>query len=227
MEQLIDNLIFTLLNTNGPLLLKQYPIKPKEFFVKKAYTFLLSALMLLSLSAAFGQHQDMNKVCLEENLKFSTGNRQNIFAADTNLYNLEIEVIANSSGMSYQKSPSGGFYTPYYGSFSGPVTQGKGLVLAEALSIRTSGDDANKSEVLSLEGKNVFLKFLDSKSMLLADGMIVNVSCRRDYEAVCPTTAANEGTSQPIDRRNDITWELDNCRISTPIVLMPEESAEE
>jgi len=90
-----------------------------------------------------------------------------------------------------------------YGTYYGPQLNGKGMV---RLSVAAS--DAELAPV----GSTVILKLDDTKGILLLPGDQITLKCRAQFEAIAAVTK-----QQTFDQTAG-TWELDYCRLASPIV---------
>ena len=124
---------------------------------------------------------------------------------DMTYYHIKGEVAGDTESLTRQTSAGGGFYAPgLYGAYFGPEYQGKGFV---RLLVTESDSDLAPAESV------VLLKVTDTKAVLLAPGDHVAFVCRRQYEAV-GAIYDYEG----LDVEKAATWELDFCRLETPVV---------
>jgi len=94
-----------------------------------------------------------------------------------------------------------------FGSYYGPQLNGKGMV---RLSVEAS--DAELAPV----GSTVILKLDDTKGILLLPGDQVTFKCRAQFEAIA--AVMNRQEFDPAAG----TWELDYCRLTTPVVGITE-----
>ena len=139
---------------------------------------------------------------------------------DTNIYNITGTVTAQVQSLTRQRSPGGGSvggslfgtngfaYGSIGGSFFGPVQTGRGFV-------RITVDKAEPATDLAGVGETVILKVSDTKGTALLPGDTVTFRCRRQYEAVAAVK-----NNQKFDVRTDGTWELDYCRLATPVITV-------
>ncbi len=107
--------------------------------------------------------------------------------------------------------PFEGAFWPIFGIDSSLQTSGSSVETGKGF-IRF---DVTASEAIAEApvGSQIILKTTDSKSFLLVPGDIVTFKCRRDFE---PVAAVNVG--EKVSEAKHGTWELDYCRLLTPIV---------
>ena len=126
---------------------------------------------------------------------------------DTNVYTITGTVAADVESLVRQRTPAQAqSYNAEglsYSTFSGPEMSGKGMV---RLTVVTS--DAELAPV----GSTVILKVDDTKGILLLPGDQVTFKCRAQFEAIA--AVVNRQEFDPAAG----TWELDYCRLATPVV---------
>jgi len=131
---------------------------------------------------------------------------------DTELYLFTIQVGRGTESVTYQAEPGYGSGTMYgnYASMSyrSEVINGKGVIVGTIL--RTDHPD------VAAVGNTLLFKFSDLKAVILQPGDIVEVKCRRDFEALSPVLDKQDW--QP----TSVTWELDLCRLSNPTLELAE-----
>lgn len=86
------------------------------------------------------------------------------------------------------------------------MTGGKGYVRLLVSSTEPETETAPKGDV-------VILKVVDTKATALKDGDRVTFKCRRQYENVA---AVKE--NEKFDRSTFGTWEMDYCRLASPVI---------
>jgi hypothetical protein len=131
---------------------------------------------------------------------------------DDAVYTITGQVIADVGSITRQTqaargSVSGvptGTGTFVSGSYYGPEFGGKGL-------IRLHVQESNSS--LAPIGEIVLLKSTDIKGAALLPGDTVTLKCRAQYEALA---AVRENSN--FDQELVETWELDYCRLVTPVI---------
>jgi hypothetical protein len=126
---------------------------------------------------------------------------------DTAVYTITGAVAAETESLVRQTAPaqvqsySAEGFT--YGSYYGPQLNGKGMV---RLTVEAS--DAELAPV----GSTVILKLDDTKGILLLPGDHITLKCRAQFEAI--SAVMNRQEFDPAAG----TWELDYCRLATPVV---------
>lgn len=129
---------------------------------------------------------------------------------DKNVYTIRGKVSSPVDSLTRQTQPASGslFGINGYvsGNFSGPVQSGKSFIRLEVQTAQPSTD-------LAPEGGLIIIKATDTKATALSAGDVVTFKCRRQYEAVA---AVENG--QSFDKNADATWELDFCRLASPVV---------
>lgn len=91
-----------------------------------------------------------------------------------------------------------------YGTYFGPEFGGKGFV---RLLVRESNSR------LAPVGEIVILKTSDTKAIILVPGDEVTFRCRHQYEAVAPVRNYETFDAEKVE-----TWEIDYCRLATPVI---------
>lgn len=132
--------------------------------------------------------------------------------SDTNAYLIKGEVVGPVNETTRQVTPGQGDIFGYNGylngSFTGPVEKGKGFV-------RIRVESASPSTDLAPVGQVTIVKTSDTKAKALMNGDVVSFKCRRQYEAVAAVR-----NNQKFDKKSDGTWELDYCRLATPVIVV-------
>lgn len=134
---------------------------------------------------------------------------------DEKVYHVTGEVVGQINSLTRQVKPAegslsgtqyGNGYGTVSGSFTGPVEAGKGYVRVRV--VKSDSDLAPVSEV-------VILKTSDSKVTALQPADVISFVCRRQYEALAPVMEKADFEKA----KNDVaTWELDYCRLGSPVV---------
>jgi hypothetical protein len=126
---------------------------------------------------------------------------------DTAVYTITGTVSADVETLVRQTAPaqaqtysSGGVSV---GSYYGPQLNGKGMVR-----LTVAASDAELAPV----GSTVILKLDDTKGILLLPGDQITVKCRAQFEVI--SAVMNRQEFDPAAG----TWELDYCRLATPVV---------
>ncbi len=133
---------------------------------------------------------------------------------DDNVYLIKGEVIGEVNATTRQITPAegsiSGFATQTYGSlngsFTGPVEAGKGFV---RIRVETSSPETDLAPL----GDVTIIKTSDTKVKALLNGDIVSFKCRRQYEALAAVK-----DNEKFDADKVQTWELDYCRLATPVI---------
>lgn len=94
-----------------------------------------------------------------------------------------------------------------YGSYFGPEFGGKGFV-------RLLVEDSDSH--LAPEGQIVILKVTDTKGIVLLSGDYVDFFCRHQYEALAAVRKREVFDPEKLE-----TWEIDYCRLKTPVIFRP------
>jgi hypothetical protein len=128
---------------------------------------------------------------------------------DTQVYTITGTVAADVESLVRQTAPAEAHsYSAEgvsVGSYYGPQLNGKGMV---RLTVESS--DAELAPV----GSTVILKLDDTKGLLLLPGDQITLKCRAQFEAIA--AVMNRQEFDPAAG----TWELDYCRLATPVVGM-------
>lgn len=126
---------------------------------------------------------------------------------DTKIYHVDGIVSSGTESLTRQVSPAGGTMRSYdgygYGSFWGPTVASKGFVR-----IKVTKSDS----LLAVVGDTAVLKVEDTKAIVLTDGDKVSFKCRAQFESLSAIT-----NSETLSEDGGV-WELDYCRMTTPIV---------
>ncbi|MCI0438548.1 MAG: hypothetical protein L0177_05395 [Chloroflexi bacterium] len=133
---------------------------------------------------------------------------------DDNVYTITGQVVADVQTMSRQTSPAEGSYNPYTGSYFGAQFGGKGFVRLLVHSVEPSTPLAQVDQI-------VLIKTSDTKASALLVGDIVTFRCRAQYEAVAAVRINEAFYAATIEKVE--TWELDYCRLATPIISFERE----
>lgn len=130
---------------------------------------------------------------------------------DTNVYTIGGTVANDVDSLIRQtavaQAQSYGAEGVSYGTYTGPEISGKGMVRL----LVTSSDSE-----LAPVGSTAILKLDDTKGVMLLPGDIVTFKCRAQFEAIAAVV-----NRQAFDEAAG-TWELDYCRLVTPIVTQNE-----
>jgi|WetSurMetagenome_2_1015567.scaffolds.fasta_scaffold01390_21 hypothetical protein len=130
---------------------------------------------------------------------------------DQRVYHITGTVVGDAESLVRQVSPARGSISGYGsyvgGSFSGEVLKGKTMVRLQLESIAPNDTDWVTA------GQILIIKASDTKAVALYPGDKVTFYCRRQAEAVA---AINRG--EWYDADNMTTWELDYCRLASPVV---------
>jgi len=135
---------------------------------------------------------------------------------DDNVYLIIGRVVGDVASLTRQESSgslSGSTYSGY-GSLSGSFyseTTGKGFVRLFVHSATPETANAPPERI-------IVIKTTDSKVTILLPGDVVEFKCRRQYEAVAAVR-----DSETFDRDKLGTWELDYCRMTSPVIRQEEE----
>lgn len=135
---------------------------------------------------------------------------------DTNVYTISGTVDTDVDSLIRQSRPAqaqsysaeGVSYT----AVSGAEVSGKGMVRLVV---------AQSDAALAPVGSTVILKLDDTKGVMLLPGDQVTLKCRAQFEAIAAVMQR-----QAFDE-NAGTWELDYCRLATPVVELSDEARQE
>ena len=133
---------------------------------------------------------------------------------DDDVYTITGEVIGEVNETSRQIEPaqgqmSGSLYGNYgrmQGSFTGPIEAGKGFV---RIRVQNSSPQTDLAPV----GDVTIIKTSDTKAKALLNGDVVSFKCRRQYEALAAVKDNEKFDSKKVE-----TWELDYCRLASPVI---------
>lgn len=92
----------------------------------------------------------------------------------------------------------------FYGTYFGPEFGGKGFVRLHVLA-----SDSRLAPV----GEIVILKTTDTKAIVLVPGDEVTFRCRAQYEAIAAVRQYETFDAERLE-----TWELDYCRLTSPVI---------
>lgn len=170
--------------------------------MKSKILFVLALFTVLTLSA-----------CAEEAPKPESDSSQQYSATarvpvDDAVYTIEGTVAGDIQSLTRQTQVASGSFAGssfgFYGSYFGAEFKGKGFV---RLLVERSETD------LAPIGRVTLLKVTDTKAILLLPGDKVTFKCRRQYEAIAAVTQFEEFDTKKVE-----TWELDYCRLASPVV---------
>lgn len=178
--------------------------------MKKIMTVLSVSAVLFGATACLGD--DTSNPTVESDSDQSYKDSPTI-PTDTAVYEINGKVIGQVNSVTRQTSAGGGSTPTCFGtsgcygggSFFGPVSEGKGYVRL-LVTAPTKTDLAPMGEV-------TLLKVTDTKATALIEGDQVLFKCRRQYEAIA---AVQE--NEPFNKTTMGTWELDYCRLATPVI---------
>lgn len=133
---------------------------------------------------------------------------------DDKVYSITGEVIGPVNETTRQVEPGkgsvdGALYGNYgslNGSFTGPIEAGKGFVRIRVQTSEPSTDLAPRGDV-------TIIKTSDTKAKALLNGDIVTFKCRRQYEAIAAVKNNEKFNQDKVE-----TWELDYCRLASPVI---------
>lgn len=129
-----------------------------------------------------------------------------------NVYLIQGEVIAEVNEVTRQVEPAQGevYGNNGYisGSFSGPIQAGKSFV---RIRVRKVSPDT----ILAPLGDVVIVKTTDTKAVALLNGDVVTFKCRAQFESIA---AVRENEKFDADKLG--TWELDYCRLASPVITV-------
>lgn len=129
---------------------------------------------------------------------------------DETTYSIKGEVVREVNSLTRQVAPAKGDLFGYggytSGSFTGPVEAGKGFVRLKVSVSQPATDLAPVGEV-------AIIKTTDTKVTALMAGDVVVFKCRRQYENIGAVK-----NDQTFNKDEVATWELDYCRLSTPVI---------
>lgn len=143
--------------------------------------------------------------------RFATTDSSGKIAAvetDTGVYTISGTVIGDMTSLVRQTSPAfgsfGGSMYAASGTYFGPELGGKGFVRLHVIS---------SDSKYAPKGTNVILKVVDTKAIALLPGDTVEFKCRHQYENVAAVL-----DNEVFDVEKLATWEIDYCRLSSPII---------
>lgn len=172
----------------------------------------LLAAALLGLTACGGVSDPTVTSDSDQSYGLDAEGEQFKIPTDTKAYLITGEVVSSVNTVSRQTSPAQGeMYGSAYGAsgtFYGETVKGKGMV---RLLVKTASPSTTEAQ----PGNVSILKVADTKGSALLPGDVVSVKCRRQFEAIA---AVQE--NQKFDEKRDGTWELDYCRLVSPVVAV-------
>lgn len=169
---------------------------------------LLVGLLLLSV-AACEEKESAPTADSDSNQNYAKNSK---IPVDDEIYTITGTVADSVENLTRQESPGKGSLTGFgnytTGTYFGPVESGKGYVRLKVQNSQPRTD-------LATEGNISVLKVTDTKATALLPGDIVTFKCRRQYEALA---AVKE--NQKFDEAKVATWELDFCRLASPVITV-------
>lgn len=178
-------------------------------------------LLALFLTGCTDEPEEDPTVDSDSSQSYADGSR---VPTDTEVYTITGEVVGQVNSLERQVEPahgeiSGSTFNGYgsiSGSTFGPVEKGKGYV-------RILVNEADPTVDLAPVGDVSILKVTDTKGTALVAGDIVTFKCRRQYEAIAAVK-----DNQKFDKTAVETWELDYCRLASPVIqVKPEDPSTE
>lgn len=135
---------------------------------------------------------------------------------DKEVYQITGEVVGPVNDLTRQVEPAKGETSGYIygnygsisGSFTGPIEAGKGFVRLLVQSSEPSTDLAPTGDV-------TIIKTSDTKVKALLPGDVVEFKCRRQYENIAAVVE-----NQEFDPDDVAAWELDYCRLASPVITV-------
>jgi hypothetical protein len=169
----------------------------------KHWSYVIVVLVLVGLAGCANQPPLPESDSSQE---FAAG--QGGIPVDDNVYTITGKVVGEVESLVRQTSPGQGFIsgTGYgvYGSYFGPEFDGKGFVRLEVMT---------SDSRLAPKGSIVILKVTDTKASVLLPGDTVCFKCRHQYEAIAAVR-----NNETFDQEKLETWEIDYCRLVSPVV---------
>lgn len=127
---------------------------------------------------------------------------------DPDIFTLRGTVVTDILSIQTTQAQGYSSATQYYGYSTFSLWQeGKGFV-------RLLVDDASPMTNLAEPGTTIIIKTTDTKLKAILPGDMITLKCRAQYENVAATRV-----NEVIDIERYGTWELDFCRMVTPLVL--------
>ena len=185
----------------------------KICFVGMSFGMGISALLIFVLFVAILASCTAGTVAPTSDSDFSYAAGSSI-PIDNNFYTVAGTVVADvadrttgqEKGHITGSAIGAGNFTSMQGTYFPGDVQGKGFV-------RLSVELVNPSTELAPQGNVVLLKTTDLKAVALLPGDYVIFVCRAQYEAVAATNNA-----EAFDADKAGTWELDYCRLKSPVI---------
>ena len=168
---------------------------------------LLLAILVLSVLTACMSENVQPAPVSDSAQQYSGGQ----IPVDDNVYLIVGEVVGDIGSLTQTSAQS--TYKQYdtYATGSYWMTQsGKGFVRVKVSSCSPPADEARPEDV-------VILKTTDSKVIALLPGDRVTLKCRRQYEALAAVRERETFSASKMQ-----TWEIDYCRMVTPVILAGE-----
>lgn len=164
-------------------------------------------LAVLLILAACSPSNEAPRPISESDQSYNTNER---IPVDDTIYMISGEVFSDVESLIRQTEEASGSTFGYNGVISGyytgPQFEGKGF-------IRVLVSNTEPESELAPIGAVVILKTTDTKAVALLGGDQVTFKCRAQYE---PLAAVRDG--ETFNAETLETWELDYCRLVSPIV---------
>jgi hypothetical protein len=131
---------------------------------------------------------------------------------DDGVYIIKGEVVTDVDSLTRQTQAASGY-------MSGSAFGGFGMMSGVYYGAEFGGKGFIRLKVMESEsylapiGKTVILKSTDTKGIALLPGDIVTFKCRHQYEAIA---AVRDSETFDVDKLE--TWEIDYCRMVSPVV---------
>lgn len=136
---------------------------------------------------------------------------------DPSLYTMTVRI--GGSPKEHTEIHASGSASYYNGIGGGSMVvwqDGKGIIPAYVIEMEPT------SSIVSV-GDSILLKTEDLKMSRLEEGWVVEIKCRMDYEPLTELHVPNE----VVDAELTQTWELDLCRMSSPVFIVETEETDE
>jgi len=180
--------------------------------LQKAFVSIIAASVLVTVVTACEASNEAPQADSDSQQQYNEDGR---IPVDDNVYVITGTVQAPIDSLERQVEPAEGGISGFVGAggpgfvsgwYSGPEFQGKGF-------LRLLVSSTVPSTSYAVPGRVAILKTSDTKARVLEAGDEVTLKCRLQYEAVA---AVRE--NEDFDQAKVETWEIDYCRLATPVI---------
>jgi hypothetical protein len=177
--------------------------------MKRLLPILIAMVLLISMSACATDIAPMAESDSSQSFTMSENSR---IPVDDNVYTITGQVITDVNSLTRQTEAASGYVSGFAtgemgfmsGTYYGPEFGGKGFIRLLVM---------ESDSFLAPRGEIVILKSTDTKGIALLPGDVVSFKCRHQYENIAAVRSYETFNADKLE-----TWEIDYCRMITPII---------